>query len=47
MSDVVHGRLRALLGTSGVERDSTGLPRAIPETDEALSLVCRRAHDEG
>ncbi len=47
MSDVVHGRLRALLGTSGVERDSDGLPRAIPETADALSLVCRLAHEEG
>ena len=26
MSDVVHGRLRALLGTSGVERDAGGPP---------------------
>jgi len=47
MSDVVHGRLRALLGTSGVERDPDGLPRAIPETADALSLVCRLAHEEG
>jgi len=46
MSDVVHGRLRALLGTSGVERDPDGLPRAIPETADALSLVCRLAHEE-
>jgi glycolate oxidase FAD binding subunit len=47
MSDVVHGRLRALLGTSGVERDPAGLPRAIPDTADALSLVCRLAHEEG
>jgi FAD/FMN-containing dehydrogenase len=47
VSDVVHGRLRALLGTSGVERDPAGLPRAIPETADALSLVCRLAHEEG
>ena len=47
MSDVVHGRLRALLGSSGVERDQGGLPRAIPDTADALSLVCRLAHDEG
>ena len=46
MSDVVHGRLRALLGTSGVERDPAGLPRAIPDTADALSLVCRLAHEE-
>jgi glycolate oxidase FAD binding subunit len=47
VSDVVHGRLRALLGTGGVERDPVGLPRAIPETADALSLVCRLAHEEG
>ena len=46
VSDVVHGRLRALLGTSGVERDAGGLPRAIPDTADALSLVCRLAHEE-
>ena len=47
MSDVVHGRLRALLGTGGVERDARGHPRAIPENEDALSLVCRLAHEEG
>jgi glycolate oxidase FAD binding subunit len=46
VSEVVHGRLRALLGTSGVERDAVGLPRAIPESADALSLVCRLAHEE-
>jgi FAD/FMN-containing dehydrogenase len=47
VSDVVYGRLRALLGTGGVERDQAGLPRAIPDSADALSLVCRLAHDEG
>ena len=47
VSDVVFGRLRALLGTGGVERDAGGLPRATPDTADALSLVCRLAHDEG
>ena len=47
MSDVVFGRLRALLGTGGVERDADGLPRATPDSADALSLVCRLAHDEG
>jgi len=46
VSDVVHGRLRALLGTSGVDRDASGLPRAIPDSADALSLVCRLAHEE-
>ena len=45
--DVVFGRLRALLGSSGVERDPSGVPRATPESSEALSLVCRLAHEEG
>ena len=47
MKDVVFGRLRALLGTGGVERDAAGLPRATPDSADALSLVCRLAHDEG
>ena len=47
MSDVIFGRLRALLGTAGVERDASGQPRATPESPDALSLVCRLAHDEG
>jgi glycolate oxidase FAD binding subunit len=47
VSDVIFGRLRALLGTSGVERDADGLPRATPDSPDALSLVCRLAHEEG
>jgi FAD/FMN-containing dehydrogenase len=47
MSETVVARLRALLGSSGVERDPDGLPRATPESSESLSLVCRLAHDEG
>ena len=47
MSETVAARLRALLGTGGVERDPDGLPRATPDSAEALSLVCRLAHDEG
>jgi FAD/FMN-containing dehydrogenase len=47
MSETVAARLRALLGTTGVERDPDGLPRATPDSAEALSLVCRLAHDEG
>jgi len=47
VSDVVYGRLRALLGPAGVERDAGGLPRATPDTADSLSLVCRLAHDEG
>ncbi|MFL5491603.1 MAG: FAD-binding protein, partial [Gemmatimonadales bacterium] len=47
MSDVIFGRLRALLGTTGVERDPQGMPRATPDSSDALSLVCRLAHEEG
>jgi glycolate oxidase FAD binding subunit len=47
VTDAIFTRLRALLGTTGVERDAQGVPRATPETSDALSLVCRLAHDEG
>jgi glycolate oxidase FAD binding subunit len=43
----IFARLRALLGTGGVERDTDGLPRATPESSDSLSLVCRLAHEEG
>jgi glycolate oxidase FAD binding subunit len=47
VSDIIFTRLRALLGTTGVERDAHGVPRATPDTPDALSLVCRLAHEEG
>jgi glycolate oxidase FAD binding subunit len=47
VTDAIFTRLRALLGTTGVERDAQGVPRATPETSDALSLVCRLAHEEG
>jgi glycolate oxidase FAD binding subunit len=47
MSDTIFTRLRALLGTTGVERDANGVPRATPDSSDALSLVCRLAHEEG
>jgi FAD/FMN-containing dehydrogenase len=47
MSDAVFDRLRALLGPEGVERDPRGLPRAVPESDDALALVCQAAQQEG
>lgn len=47
MSDAIFTRLRALLGTTGVERDAQGVPRASPESSDSLSLVCRLAHEEG
>jgi FAD/FMN-containing dehydrogenase len=47
VSDTIFTRLRALLGTTGVERDSHGVPRATPDSSDSLSLVCRLAHEEG
>jgi glycolate oxidase FAD binding subunit len=47
MSEAVFTRLRALLGTAGVERDTHGVPQTAPDTADALSLVCRLAHEEG
>jgi FAD/FMN-containing dehydrogenase len=47
VSDTIFTRLRALLGTTGVERDSHGVPRATPDSPDSLSLVCRLAHEEG
>ncbi|HEV2083720.1 MAG TPA: FAD-binding oxidoreductase [Gemmatimonadales bacterium] len=47
MNNTVFTRLRALLGTTGVERDGDGVPRATPDTPDALTLVCRLAHEEG
>jgi glycolate oxidase FAD binding subunit len=46
MTDAIYTRLRALLGTTGVERDPNGVPRAAPDSSDALSLVCRLAHEE-
>jgi FAD/FMN-containing dehydrogenase len=47
MSEATFDRLRHLLGPEGVERDPRGLPRAVPESDDALALVCQTAQDEG
>ncbi len=47
MSNIVAERLTRLLGPEGVERDPRGLPRAVPESDDALVLVCQAALDEG
>jgi FAD/FMN-containing dehydrogenase len=47
MSDALYTRLQALLGPGGVERDAKGLPRAVPESDDALAMVCALASEEG
>lgn len=46
MSQVLE-RLRRLLGNEGIEQDPHGLPRAVPESDDALALVCQAAGEEG
>jgi FAD/FMN-containing dehydrogenase len=47
MTDAVFQRLQHLLGPGGLERDPHGLPRAVPESDDALAMVCQAAQDEG
>ena len=47
MSDAVLTRLRALLGSAGVEREPDGLPRATPDSSESFAQVCHVASEEG
>jgi glycolate oxidase FAD binding subunit len=47
VSHPVSELLQQLLGPSGVERTPQGLPRAIPDSADALAAVCRRAHEHG
>ena len=47
MSQPVLERPRRLLGAEGVERDPRGLPRAVPESDDAIALVCQAAQEAG
>ncbi|MEO8635293.1 MAG: FAD-binding oxidoreductase [Gemmatimonadales bacterium] len=47
MSHAVLERLTRLLGPEGAERDPRGLPRAVPESNDALVLVCQAALNEG
>lgn len=47
MRPPVLERLRAILGPDAVTRDPAGLPRATPDSAEAVALACRLAHDEG
>ena len=44
---MIFARLRALLGPAAVDRDPDNLPRATPDSTDALALVCRLAYDEG
>ena len=47
MSDTIYTRLRQLLGSASVERDAAGVPRAAPESSEAMAEACALAHAEG
>ena len=47
MNDAVLTRLRALLGTNGVEREPDGVPRATPDSIESVAQVCHLAQEEG
>jgi FAD/FMN-containing dehydrogenase len=47
VSEAIYQRLARLLGPEGVERDPHGLPRAVPDSDDALALVCQAAQNEG
>lgn len=43
----LHTRLRSLLGTDAVERETAGPPRVSPDTAQGVALVCRLAREEG
>ncbi len=45
MSHDVLDRLRTLLGNAAVSRDPDGLPRAVPDSTDALSATLRLAED--
>jgi FAD/FMN-containing dehydrogenase len=47
MNDAIAMRLRALLGPHAVERDPDGLPRAVPDSPDAMAAICGAAHAEG
>ena len=46
MNDAAFTRLQALLGPGSVERDPRGVPRAVPDSQEGLALICRTATAE-
>lgn len=47
MSERIASDLRRLLGDGAVERTDDGLPRALPESTEAVASVCAAAHAAG
>lgn len=47
MSDLIAHRLRDLLGEASVEQTADQLPRALPESTEAVAAVCAAAHAAG
>ena len=47
MTSAIFMRLRHALGEAAVESDRDGLPRAVPESTEAIAQVCGLAHEQG
>lgn len=47
MNEPIAAHLRGLLGEAAVERTADGLPRALPESTEAVATVCAAAHAAG
>lgn len=47
MSSAVLDRLRALLGGAAVSRDPDGLPRAVPDSVDAVAATLRLAEESG
>lgn len=47
MSREVLDRLRALLGSAAVSRDPDGVPRAIPDSTDAVAAILRLADESG
>ncbi|MEO8449898.1 MAG: FAD-binding oxidoreductase [Gemmatimonadota bacterium] len=45
MSEGVLESIRRVLGESGTERDASGLPRAVPDSTEAVASVVGLAHE--
>lgn len=47
MSARIAERVAALLGAGAVEREADGIPRAVPDSTEALARLCELASGEG
>ncbi len=47
MKDAIAARLAGVVGRDHVERDPQGMPRAVPDSTDALAQVMALAHGEG